>query len=75
LRLTFQDKAVLQDLEIVGREGRPGGRDVDDRFGEAGGGRYDQLLKMLGAPRDVPAVGCAIRSERVLAARRKTGAL
>jgi ATP phosphoribosyltransferase regulatory subunit len=41
----------------------------------AGGGRYDHLLKTLGAERDVPAVGCAIRTERVLAARRKTGAL
>jgi ATP phosphoribosyltransferase regulatory subunit len=41
----------------------------------AGGGRYDQLLKTLGAGRDIPAVGCAIRSERVLASRKKTGAL
>ena len=39
----------------------------------AGGGRYDTLLRMLGAGRDVPAIGCAIRSERVLAARRKAG--
>jgi len=36
----------------------------------AGGGRYDTLLKMLGAPHDIPAVGCAIRDERVLRARR-----
>jgi ATP phosphoribosyltransferase regulatory subunit len=50
-------------------------RDSEGPVQIAGGGRYDQLLKMLGAPRDVPAVGCAIRSERVLAARRKTGAL
>lgn len=35
----------------------------------AGGGRYDTLLKLLGEPCDVPAVGCAIRDERVLAAR------
>ena len=41
----------------------------------AGGGRYDTLLKMLGAKENVPAVGCAIRVERVLAARRATGAL
>lgn len=41
----------------------------------AGGGRYDTLLKILGATRDIPAVGCAIRTERVLAARRATGAL
>jgi ATP phosphoribosyltransferase regulatory subunit len=39
----------------------------------AGGGRYDTLLKMLGAARDIPAIGCAIRGERVLAARRKAG--
>lgn len=34
----------------------------------AGGGRYDGLLASLGAPRAVPAVGCAIRTERLLAA-------
>lgn len=34
----------------------------------AGGGRYDGLLSSLGAPRPVPAVGCAIRTERLLAA-------
>jgi len=50
-------------------------RDSEGPVQIAGGGRYDQLLKMLGAARDIPAVGCAIRSERVLAARRKTGAL
>lgn len=33
----------------------------------AGGGRYDGLLKAVGAPRDVPAVGCAIHTERLLA--------
>jgi ATP phosphoribosyltransferase regulatory subunit len=32
----------------------------------AGGGRYDGLLKAVGAPRDVPAVGCAIHTERLL---------
>ncbi len=41
----------------------------------AGGGRYDTLMKTLGAKRNVPAIGGAIRSERVLAARRATGAL
>ena len=50
-------------------------RDSEGAVQIAGGGRYDQLLKTLGADRDIPAVGCAIRSERVLAARRKTGAL
>ena len=33
----------------------------------AGGGRYDGLLGRLGAPRDVPAVGCAVHTERLLA--------
>ena len=36
----------------------------------AGGGRYDTLLESLGAPRGTTAVGCAIRTERVLKARR-----
>lgn len=34
----------------------------------AGGGRYDGLLSDLGAPEPVPAVGCAIHTERLLAA-------
>ena len=34
----------------------------------AGGGRYDSLLKSAGAPGDVPAVGAAIHTERLLAA-------
>jgi ATP phosphoribosyltransferase regulatory subunit len=34
----------------------------------AGGGRYDGLLTELGAPKRIPAVGCAIHTERVLAA-------
>ena len=34
----------------------------------AGGGRYDSLLRAVGAPRDVPAVGAAIHTERLLAA-------
>ncbi len=34
----------------------------------AGGGRYDSLLKAVGAPIDVPAVGAAIHTERLLAA-------
>jgi len=36
----------------------------------AGGGRYDTLLESLGAPRGTTAVGCAIHSERLLAAVR-----
>jgi ATP phosphoribosyltransferase regulatory subunit len=34
----------------------------------AGGGRYDGLLGKLGAPREVPAIGSAIHTERLLAA-------
>jgi ATP phosphoribosyltransferase regulatory subunit len=37
----------------------------------AGGGRYDGLLGFLGAPRAVPAIGCAIHTERLLAAVRR----
>ena len=33
----------------------------------AGGGRYDGLLQDLGAPSRIPAVGCAIHTERVKA--------
>lgn len=40
------------------------------RAGEvAGGGRYDTLLESLGAPRGTTAIGCAIRTERLVAAR------
>ncbi|TNE57509.1 MAG: ATP phosphoribosyltransferase regulatory subunit [Alphaproteobacteria bacterium] len=31
----------------------------------AGGGRYDRLLRALGAPRDIPAVGAMIRADRL----------
>ena len=34
----------------------------------AGGGRYDSLLENLGCAEPTPAIGCAIRTERVLAA-------
>ncbi|SDR16656.1 ATP phosphoribosyltransferase regulatory subunit [Rhizobiales bacterium GAS113] len=40
-----------------------------------GGGRYDGLLRRLGAPLDVPAVGCSIWLDRILArAPKDTGA-
>ena len=39
----------------------------------AGGGRYDTLMQSLGAGRAVSAIGCAIRTERVLVARRFLG--
>jgi ATP phosphoribosyltransferase regulatory subunit len=32
----------------------------------AGGGRYDGLMKAVGAPSDVPAVGAAVHTERLL---------
>lgn len=34
----------------------------------AGGGRYDRLMRACGAARDIPAVGAAIHTERLLAA-------
>jgi ATP phosphoribosyltransferase regulatory subunit len=36
----------------------------------AGGGRYDSLMSDIGAPGKVPAVGCAIHTERLMAAVR-----
>jgi ATP phosphoribosyltransferase regulatory subunit len=39
----------------------------------AGGGRYDNLLTALGAPKPAPAVGLAVYAERLLAARRAQG--
>jgi len=47
-------------------------RDAEGKVQVAGGGRYDTLLQSLGARKPHPAVGCAIRTERVLAARRAT---
>jgi ATP phosphoribosyltransferase regulatory subunit len=48
-------------------------RDAEGAVQIAGGGRYDTLLEQLGATRSIPAVGCAIRTERVLAARAAQG--
>jgi len=42
-------------------------RSADGAVELAGGGRYDNLLELLGAPRAVTAVGCAIHTERLLA--------
>ena len=39
---------------------------LGDRTPIAGGGRYDRLLHAVGAPGDVPAVGSAIHTERLL---------
>ncbi len=38
-----------------------------------GGGRYDTLLEAIGAGAPVPAVGVALSTETILAARRATG--
>jgi ATP phosphoribosyltransferase regulatory subunit len=48
-------------FQIEARAGR-------DAVQVAGGGRYDGLLTRLGAPREVPAIGSAIHTERLLAA-------
>jgi ATP phosphoribosyltransferase regulatory subunit len=45
----------------------------DDPGQVAGGGRYDGLLAHIGAPRDVPAIGSAIHTERLLAAVEEGG--
>ncbi|MEO8300835.1 MAG: ATP phosphoribosyltransferase regulatory subunit [Rhizomicrobium sp.] len=43
-------------------------RDKEGPVQIAGGGRYDSMMEMLGAKKPVSAVGCAIRTERMLAA-------
>jgi len=48
-------------------------RDAEGPVQIAGGGRYDSLLETLGAPRPISAVGVAIRTERLLAARLARG--
>ncbi|MBI1330224.1 MAG: hypothetical protein GC166_10035 [Alphaproteobacteria bacterium] len=47
-------------------------RDAEGPVQIAGGGRYDTLLESLGAEGSMPAIGCAIRSERVMGAKRAT---
>jgi ATP phosphoribosyltransferase regulatory subunit len=49
-------------------------RDAEGAVQIAGGGRYDTLLEHLGAGRGIPAIGVAIRTERLLAARQAQGA-
>jgi ATP phosphoribosyltransferase regulatory subunit len=44
-------------------------RDREGPVQVAGGGRYDTLLETLGAKQPVSAIGCAIRTERVLAVK------
>ena len=43
-------------------------RDKEGPVQVAGGGRYDSMMEMLGAKKPVTAIGCAIRTERLLAA-------
>jgi ATP phosphoribosyltransferase regulatory subunit len=43
-------------------------RDKEGPVQVAGGGRYDSMMEMLGARKPVTAIGCAIRTERLLAA-------
>lgn len=40
-------------------------RSADGAVELAGGGRYDNLMELLGAPRAITAVGCAIHTERL----------
>jgi ATP phosphoribosyltransferase regulatory subunit len=49
-------------------------RDKEGPVQLAGGGRYDSMMEMLGAKKPVSAIGCAIRTERVLAAKSAGGA-
>lgn len=49
-------------------------RDKEGPVQIAGGGRYDSMMEMLGAKKPVSAIGCAIRTERVLAAKIAGGA-
>ena len=43
-------------------------RDAEGPVQVAGGGRYDTLMQSLGAAKPVSAIGCALRTERLLAA-------
>ena len=43
-------------------------RDREGPVQIAGGGRYDSMMEMLGAKKPVSAIGCALRTERILAA-------
>ncbi|MBL6851910.1 MAG: ATP phosphoribosyltransferase regulatory subunit [Alphaproteobacteria bacterium] len=48
-------------------------RDQSGAVEIAGGGRYDTLMEAIGAGCSVPAVGCALRTETILGARRAAG--
>ena len=51
-----------------------GGPGLRENSPVAGGGRYDGLLRVTGSPVDIPAVGAAIHTERLLAAVRERAA-
>jgi ATP phosphoribosyltransferase regulatory subunit len=48
-------------------------RDPEGPVQIAGGGRYDTLMETLGAKSPVSAIGCALRTERMLVAKKFTG--
>ncbi len=48
-------------------------RDKEGPVQIAGGGRYDSMMEMLGAKKTVSAIGVALRTERVLAAKTFAG--
>jgi ATP phosphoribosyltransferase regulatory subunit len=48
-------------------------RDREGPVQIAGGGRYDSMMEMLGAKQRVSAIGCAIRTERLLATKSAGG--
>jgi ATP phosphoribosyltransferase regulatory subunit len=48
-------------------------RDSEGPVQVAGGGRYDALMETLGAEKRVTAIGCALRTERMLAAKQFLG--
>jgi ATP phosphoribosyltransferase regulatory subunit len=48
-------------------------RDKEGPVQVAGGGRYDTLMESLGAKQPVSAIGCALRTERMLVAREFLG--
>ena len=54
-RLDYYSGFVFEARNAASRKGPPA----------IGGGRYDRLLKTLGAPNDIPSVGAAIRIDRL----------
>lgn len=61
-RLDYYSGFVFEARNAASRSGPPA----------IGGGRYDRLLRALGAPRDIPAVGAAIRIDRLRPANEAT---